>query len=73
MKRLLILLFVLAFAVPSAAEFYTDLLWFREVGYEQVFLRALTARASVGLITSVLAFIVLAVNSWSRRRRGRAW
>ena len=33
--------------IPAAAEFYTDWLWFQEVGYEQVFLRSLTVRATV--------------------------
>jgi uncharacterized protein len=62
MKRLLFLAAVLFFAVPSAAEFYTDLLWFREVGYDQVFLRSLTARATIGVVAGVVAFALLALN-----------
>ena len=48
-RRGLIGLAVLAVAlllvVPSAAGFYTDWLWFRELGYEGVFLRTLNAQA----------------------------
>ena len=40
-------LILLATGIPAIAEFYTDWLWFQEVGYEQVFLRSLTARSIV--------------------------
>ncbi|HXG57008.1 MAG TPA: UPF0182 family protein, partial [Vicinamibacterales bacterium] len=55
-------LFFLATAVPAFAEFYTDWLWFKEVGYEQVYLRSLTAHGIVTAVVSVLAFALLAVN-----------
>ena len=35
--------------VPSFAEFYTDWLWYQELGYEQVFLKSLSAQATTGL------------------------
>ena len=62
--RPLILLAVLALIilVPALVKFYTDWLWFVQMEYEQVFLRALTARAALGSIVFVLAFGVLAVN-----------
>ena len=41
---LILLLFVLLLVVPSAVEYYTDWLWFRELGYEGVFLRTLNAQ-----------------------------
>ena len=44
---LLLLILLLGTAIPALAEFYTDWLWYREVGYEQVFLRSLTARSLV--------------------------
>ena len=49
-KKLPILLglFLLITGVPSAAKFYTDWLWFKELGYESVFLRSLSAQALVG-------------------------
>jgi uncharacterized membrane protein (UPF0182 family) len=48
--------------VPAAAKFYTDWLWFTEVGYESVFLRALSAQATVGIVSGAAAFALLAGN-----------
>jgi uncharacterized membrane protein (UPF0182 family) len=48
--------------LPPTAVFYTDWLWFKEVGYEQVFLRSLTAQSLVTVSTAVLIFLVLAGN-----------
>ena len=59
---LLVVLVRLATAIPGMAEFYTDWLWYQEVGYERVFLRSLSARASIGLITGVVALGVLWFN-----------
>ena len=56
---LLLLLLLLGTAVPALVEFYTDWLWYREVGYEQVFLRALTARTITGFGTGVIVLGVL--------------
>ena len=56
---LLFLLLLLGTAVPALVEFYTDWLWYREVGYEQVFLRALTARTVTGSITGLIVLGVL--------------
>ena len=35
--------------IPSFAEFYTDWLWYQELGYEQVFLKSLSAQATTGI------------------------
>ena len=35
---------LLLLIVPTVVEFYTDWLWFLEVGHEQVFLRTLNSR-----------------------------
>ena len=48
--------------VPGLAEFYTDWLWFKEVGFEQVFLRSLTARSTVTAVTWFVVFLVLWAN-----------
>ena len=56
---LLLLAFV---AVPAGAVLYTDWLWFTEVGYEQVFLRSLTAHTLAGLSTGVVVFALIAGN-----------
>ena len=59
----LLLLLVLAITgVPATAEFYTDWLWFKEVGYEHVFLRALSVRALVATVGGLAAFALLAGN-----------
>lgn len=55
-------LVVLVTAVPAAATFYTDWLWFKELGYEQVFLRSLSAQTFVAAGTGVVVFALLAGN-----------
>ncbi len=55
-------LFLLITGVPSAAKFYTDWLWFKELGYESVFLRSLSAQALVGTVAGVAVFALLAGN-----------
>jgi uncharacterized membrane protein (UPF0182 family) len=59
---ILFVLFLLLVGIPSLAEFYTDWLWFREIGYEQVLLRSITARAAISAVTSAAAFAILAIN-----------
>ena len=59
---LLILAIALFAGVPAAAEFYTDWLWFQEVGYEKVFIRSLTAQSLVATSTGVIVFALLAMN-----------
>jgi uncharacterized membrane protein (UPF0182 family) len=53
---------VLFTAIPSFAEFYTDWLWFREVGFEQVFLKSLSAQATTGLSVGLVVFAILWLN-----------
>jgi uncharacterized membrane protein (UPF0182 family) len=65
-RRWLLGLGVLAVAlllvVPSAAGYYTDWLWYRELGYEGVFLRGLNAQALVFAATFAAVFLFLLVN-----------
>jgi uncharacterized membrane protein (UPF0182 family) len=49
-------------SVPAFAEFYTDWLWFQEVGYDRVFLRSLAVRSVVTLVAGLLVFALLAAN-----------
>src|SRR6478736_6185553 len=58
----LIIAVALLLVVPSAASYYTDWLWFREIGYERVFLRTLNAQALVFAATLAVVFILLFVN-----------
>jgi uncharacterized membrane protein (UPF0182 family) len=59
---LLAALILLGTVVPAAAKFYTDWLWFDELGYESVFLRSLSAQATVAIFTGAAAFALLAGN-----------
>ena len=65
-RRWLIVLALIAlgvlFVVPSAAIYYTDWLWYRELGYEQVFLRGLNAQSAVLAATFVSVFTFLFLN-----------
>jgi uncharacterized protein len=62
--QLTIVFAVLAVAVgwPSVAAFYTDWLWFVEVGYTQVFNISLTTKAGLGTSAALLAFVWLVLN-----------
>src|SRR5262245_7264966 len=44
------------FAVPTAADFLADWLWFGEVGYRPMFTRSVTARSLVATVVFVLVF-----------------
>ncbi len=59
---------VLLFAVPSATIYYTDWLWFQELGYQGVFLRTLNAQALVFTTTFTIAFVFLFLNLRVARR-----
>jgi uncharacterized protein len=60
--RLIFIVAVVALAIPSAVEVYTDWLWFGETGYQRVFLRKLTAQMSLGAAGGALAFSALFLN-----------
>jgi uncharacterized membrane protein (UPF0182 family) len=55
-------LILIATVLPATAVLYTDWLWFQEVGYEQVFIRSLTARSLVTSVTWLAVFLILWVN-----------
>lgn len=65
----LLLAAVFLFIFPSAAAFYTDWLWFRELGYEGVFLRTLNAQSTVFFATFVVVYLFLYFNLRLARRR----
>jgi uncharacterized membrane protein (UPF0182 family) len=62
--RLLVLGVVAALflAAPSAVSFYTDWLWFRETGYQQVFLTILRAQALLFVVTFAVTAVWLTFN-----------
>lgn len=59
---LLLTLAVVIMGVPPLVEFYTDWLWFQEVGYTGVFVRTLTARTVLGVAVGLLVFAFLHLN-----------
>ncbi len=59
---LIMLAGILLFAVPSITVYYTDWLWFKELGYQGVFIRTLNAQALVFTATFVLSFLFLFFN-----------
>jgi uncharacterized protein len=70
------LLLVLAFifmGLPSLVEFYTDWLWFGELGYQHVFARALSTKTGLAAVVFVLtagvllASLLIAFRSMTRR------
>ena len=67
----LALLVLLGF--PALADFYTDWLWFKEVGYEQVFIRSLTARSTITVVVGLVVFALLAGNLAIAFRSLRPW
>ncbi len=70
---LVLLGIVVLLGLPAFAEFYTDWLWFRELGYEQVFIRSLTARSTITALAGFAAFAVLASNLALAFRALRPW
>jgi uncharacterized membrane protein (UPF0182 family) len=52
----------LFFAGPSLVRYYTDWLWFGEVGYQQVFLTMLRAQGTLFAIAFVASVVWLTVN-----------
>jgi uncharacterized membrane protein (UPF0182 family) len=48
--------------VPGAIRFYTDWLWFQEVGFERILLRSLAAQATLGGFAFAIAFGILFLN-----------
>ena len=53
---------LLFFAGPALVRFYTDWLWFGELGYQQVFLTMLRSQAALFVIAFVIAVVWLAAN-----------
>lgn len=56
---IVVLIFIV---IPAAGGFFADLWWFREIGYEVVFVRNLVTRLLLFLIAGVVASAVLFLN-----------
>ncbi len=57
-----VVLLAVFFLVPSLVQFYTDWLWFGEVGYQHVFVRAFSTKSTLGAAALGLGFAFLFVN-----------
>jgi uncharacterized protein len=62
LPSLLLLGVLLLFLLPSTVTYYTDWLWFRQLGYPGVFLRTLNAQALVFTLTFASVFIFMFLN-----------
>lgn len=62
------LLVTLVVFSSAIATFYTDVLWFRDLGQEAVFWTVLWSRLLTGLVFGVLAFLLVYVNALIARR-----
>ena len=58
----LLVFLILFMVVPSAVDLLTEWFWFGEVAYTDIFIRTLTAKATVGGLVFLVAFGVLATN-----------
>lgn len=56
------LLFILLTVVPTFVGFITDLFWFRELGYQTVFITELTTKVGLFLVAGFIAWGFLALN-----------
>ncbi len=59
---LLVVAAFLLLVVPSTVTYYTDWMWFHELGYEGIFLRSLNAQVTVFGATFAVAFLFLFFN-----------
>jgi uncharacterized membrane protein (UPF0182 family) len=59
---LIVLAVILLFAIPSFSIYYTDWLWFQELGYPDVFLKSLNTQGAVFIITFLVAYGFLYAN-----------
>ncbi len=72
LRLLLVLLLVLLFIfLPTLARWYTDWLWFGEVGYRRVFWVPLLSRIAVTLAVGGALFLLLFLNALPLLRRLR--
>ena len=61
-RVLLVLVIALLFLYPAVARWYTEWLWFHEVGYPAVFWVPIASAAAVGLAAAAVVFVILALN-----------
>jgi uncharacterized membrane protein (UPF0182 family) len=67
---LLLLLIVALLLLLSLARFYTDVLWFQEVGLSSVLFKSLSTQFSVGIVVGLVVGGVVYLNLWLAGRIG---
>ena len=65
---IVVFLAALALAFTALSGFFIDVLWFREVGYSQVFWSILGTKFALGLLFGIAFFLLLYANLWIVRR-----
>jgi uncharacterized membrane protein (UPF0182 family) len=59
---LLALAALLLFLWPGMAGFYAEWFWFKEVGYEKVFLSVLQTKLALGVVVALIAAFIIWLN-----------
>jgi uncharacterized protein len=67
---IILLVVVLIFLLLSLSRFYTDVLWFQEVGLSAVLFRSLSIQFTVGLLVGVGVALIVYLNLWLAARIG---
>src|SRR5262245_22154366 len=62
----------LLLAFTALSGFFVDVLWFREVGFSDVFWSILRTKVLLGIAFGLAFFVLLFVNLWIVRQIGRA-
>jgi uncharacterized membrane protein (UPF0182 family) len=69
--RVLLVLVLLSLIVfPGAMRFAADLFWFREIGYQRVFMTEIVTKVLLFLVVGAISYTLLAVNLRFARRGG---
>ncbi len=59
---IIVLLFLLFTGIPGAVGYYTDWLWFREVGFQSVFATELLAKIGLFVVAALVAYFFITFN-----------
>src|SRR4051812_39135368 len=62
-RWMLLVILLLLFLVPIVATRYTDWLWYRDIGFERVFLTKIAAQWTLGLVAGVVGFVAVYLNA----------
>jgi uncharacterized protein len=67
---IILLILVVLFLLLSLSRFYTDVLWFQEVGLSSVLFKSLSTQFTVGLVVGVVVAVIIYLNLWLAARIG---